>query len=42
MAEVHLSGEFDVIDDYQLRFKGQLKGKARKVRYQQTMALRQT
>ncbi len=32
MAEVHLSGEFDVIDDYQLSFKGQLKGKARKVK----------
>jgi hypothetical protein len=32
MAEVHLSGEFDVIDDYHLSFKGQLKGKARKVK----------
>jgi hypothetical protein len=32
MAEVHLSGEFDVIDDYQLSFKGQLKGKAKKVK----------
>ena len=32
MAEVPLSGEFDVIDDYQLSFKGQLKGKARKVK----------
>lgn len=32
MAEVHLSGEFRSTDDYQLRFKGQLKGKARKVK----------
>jgi hypothetical protein len=27
-----LLGEFDVVDDYQLRFKGQLKGKGRKVK----------
>lgn len=32
MAEVHLSGEFKVTGDYQLAFKGQLKGKARKVK----------
>lgn len=32
MAEVHLSGDFKVTGDYQLSFKGQLKGKARKVK----------
>jgi hypothetical protein len=32
MGEIHLSGEFNVVDDYQLSFKGQLKGKARKVK----------
>jgi len=32
MAEVHLSGEFRQIDDYSLGFKGQLKGKSRKLK----------
>jgi hypothetical protein len=32
MAEIHLSGEFKAKGDYQLIFKGQLKGKARKVK----------
>jgi hypothetical protein len=32
MAEVHLSGDFKAVSDYQLSFKGQLKGKARKVK----------
>lgn len=32
MAEVHLSGDFKAMGDYQLSFKGQLKGKARKVK----------
>jgi hypothetical protein len=32
MAEIHLSGEFEVIGDFLLSFKGQLKGKARKVK----------
>jgi hypothetical protein len=32
MGEVHLSGEFKKVDDYQVAFKGQLKGKSRKVR----------
>jgi Telomere resolvase len=32
MAEIHLSGEFEVVGDYHLSFKGQLKGKARKVK----------
>lgn len=29
MGEIHLSGEFKQLDDYQLSFKGQLKGKSR-------------
>lgn len=32
MAEIHLSGDFEATGDYQLSFKGQLKGKARKVK----------
>lgn len=32
MAEVHLSGEFRVTGEYQLAFKGQLKGKGRRVK----------
>lgn len=32
MAEIHLSGEFKATGKYQLAFKGQLKGKARKVK----------
>jgi hypothetical protein len=32
MAEIHLSGEFKATGDYQLSFKGQLKGKGRKVK----------
>ena len=32
MAEVHLSASFEKIDDYNIIFKGQLKGKERKVR----------
>jgi hypothetical protein len=32
MAEIHLSGDFKIAGDYQLSFKGQLKGKARKVK----------
>lgn len=32
MAEVHLSAKFEKIEDYTLTFKGQLKGKSRKVR----------
>lgn len=31
MAEVHLSGEFKKIDDYTVSFRGQLKGKHRKI-----------
>jgi Telomere resolvase len=32
MAEVHLSASFEQIDNYTVAFKGQLKGKSRKVR----------
>jgi hypothetical protein len=32
MAEVHLSASFEQLDDYTVTFKGQLKGKNRKVR----------
>lgn len=32
MAEIHLSASFEKIDDYNIIFKGQLKGKERKVR----------
>lgn len=32
MAEVHLSASFEIIGDYTVIFKGQLKGKSRKVR----------
>jgi hypothetical protein len=32
MGEVHLSASFAKIDDYTLRFKGQLKGKSRRVK----------
>jgi len=32
MAEVHLSASFEVVGDYEVVFKGQLKGKSRKVR----------
>lgn len=32
MGEVHLSATFEQIDDYTIAFKGQLKGKSRKVR----------
>ncbi|WP_138506534.1 protelomerase family protein [Nostoc sp. PA-18-2419] len=32
MAEVHLSATFEKIDTYKLAFKGQLKGKTRKIR----------
>jgi hypothetical protein len=32
MAEIHLSATFEAIDDYTIAFKGQLKGKSRKVR----------
>jgi hypothetical protein len=32
MAEVHLSGEFKQVGDYEVSFRGQLKGKARKIK----------
>lgn len=32
MAEVHLSAIFELVDNYTITFKGQLKGKSRKVR----------
>ena len=32
MAEVHLSASFDQLEDYTIAFRGQLKGKSRKVR----------
>lgn len=35
MAEIHLSGEFRVVDDYRLGFTGQLKGKSRKIKVKQ-------
>ena len=41
MGEVHLSGEFKQIGDYEVAFKGQLKGKSRKVKVgEKKLALR--
>lgn len=41
MGEIHLSGEFKQIGDYQIAFKGQLKGKSRKVKVgEKKLALR--
>jgi hypothetical protein len=33
MGEIHLSGEFNWVGDYEVTFKGQLKGKSRKVKH---------